>query len=99
MNKKYLVLPAFIVTGLVSVGCTSYQIVPTNSLTNTDNTTNTEVNTQANPNTNTPESVQTQNNTVDNSQNTASGKITQEQAKEIALKHANLNANDVVFIC
>ena len=57
------------------------------------NNTNTNLNTTANTSV-TQESTTSQNNTNNNTSN----KITEEKAKEIALNHANLSANQVQYL-
>lgn len=82
MTKRHLIIPILAIASLTAVGCTKYQIVPADSLNNSNT------------------SVETQNNATNNTNNAVSttGKITADKAKEIALKHANLNEKDVVFI-
>ena len=102
------ILLATMVVGMTTglIGCTRYQIVPADSVKNND-TTKEQVVTQNNATkpttesnnaqTTTPNNIsQSQTNSGDVNANTKS-KYTMEQAKEIALKHANLTSDQVMF--
>ena len=102
------ILLATMVMGMTTglIGCTRYQIVPVDSVTN--NKVNKEqIVTQNNDTKPTAESnnTQTTNNDIVIESQTNSGavnantqsKYTMEQAKEIALKHANLTRDQVMF--
>lgn len=82
-------------TGLM--GCTSYQIVPTDSLKNNNKSIdNTPIMIEDNNTQTIIQNDSIQSSVNDVNANTKS-KYTMEQAKEIALKHANLTSDQVMF--
>lgn len=82
-------------TGLM--GCTSYQIVPTDSLKNNNKSIdNTPIMIEDNNTQTIIQNDSIQSSVNDVNANTKS-KYTIEQAKEIALKHANLTSDQVMF--
>ena len=95
---KKLSLAAIIVTVSISLaGCTNSETASNGNKTNTESTTqnSTESNVQ-----NSSESS-TENNNVNNAQNNIvnnTGNISVERAKEIALSHAGLSADQVTFV-
>lgn len=96
--KKILV--ATMIMGMTTglIGCTKYQIVPADSIKN-NNTAKEQPVTQNNNTSSAPtpnNTAQSQTNSGAVNANTQS-KYTMEQAKEIALKHANLTNDQVMF--
>lgn len=95
---KKLSLAAIIVTVSISLaGCTNSETASNGNKTNTESTTqnSTESNVQ-----NSSESS-TENNNVNNAQNNIvnnTGNISLDKAKEIALSHAGLSADQVTFV-
>ena len=95
---KKLSLAAIIVTVSISLaGCTNSETASNGNKTNTESTTqnSTESNVQ-----NSSESS-TENNNVNNAQNNTvnnTGNISVDKAKEIALSHAGLSADQVTFV-